>query len=255
VTLNRVWIPSPNYSSRGGAAVRLIVIHTAEGSRTIESLGNFFANPGSGVSSHAGADDKANTVGEYVTRGNKSWTAASYNPVAVQIELCGFAAWTAAEWHAHPNMLANCAAWIAEEAAAFGIPIVRLNAGQAQGSAAGVCQHVDLGSGGGGHVDCGPGFPMDEVLAMAGGAPGGAPGTPPASARPWPGPQQGDPDMFTVQVMEENGAVYVCGPELETRHLNPEEWGSMEAAGFTLRQVNRRQLDVLNAICNHHPED
>jgi hypothetical protein len=177
VTLNRVWIPSPNYSSRGGAGVRLIVIHTAEGSRSIESLGSFFASSSSGVSSHTGADDKANTVGEYVSRGNKAWTQGNANPVAVSVELCAFAAWDLAEWHRHPNMLANCAAWIAEEAAAFGIPTVRLTPAQAQGGGAGVCQHIDLGSWGGGHVDCGPGFPMDEVLAMATGA-GPAP-TPP----------------------------------------------------------------------------
>ena len=33
VALRRVAIPSPNYSSRGGATVRLIVFHTAEGRR------------------------------------------------------------------------------------------------------------------------------------------------------------------------------------------------------------------------------
>jgi hypothetical protein len=65
-------------------------------------------------------------------------------------------------------MLANCAAWISEEAAAFSLPIARLDAQQAQGTGRGVCQHIDLGSWGGGHVDCGPGFPMDEVLFMAG---------------------------------------------------------------------------------------
>jgi murein L,D-transpeptidase YcbB/YkuD len=154
-------------------------------------LGSFFANPSAQVSSHTGADDKANTVGEYVHRGNKAWTAANANPVAVQIELCAFAAWSAAEWDQHPNMLDNCAKWIAEEAAAFGIPIRRLSPGEAQGGAAGVCQHVDLGSWGGNHSDCGPGFPMDEVLAMAGGAPGGAPpapsGPPTGSAPPFPG--------------------------------------------------------------------
>ena len=89
-------------------------------------------------------------------------------------------------------MLQNCAAWIAEEAKAFGVPLVRLTAAQAQGSGRGVCQHVDLGSWGGGHVDCGPGFPMDEVIAMAGGTPGAAPAPipPPAAtgaAPPWPG--------------------------------------------------------------------
>jgi len=191
MSLLRVWMPSPNYSSRGGAATRLLVLHTAEGSRTIESLGSFFAASSSGVSSHVGIDDKANTVGEYVRRDQKAWTASNANPIACQAEICAFAAWDSAEWHRHPNMLANAAAWLAEEAAAFGIPLVRLNPQQAQSSGRGVCQHVDLGSWGGGHTDCGPGFPMDEVIAMAGGQPGQAPPQepPPAAgvAPPFPG--------------------------------------------------------------------
>ena len=165
--LTRKAFPSPNYSSRGGATVRLIVIHTAEGATTIESLGNWFANPANDVSSHTGIDDKAGVIGEYVKRGNKAWTAASANPVAVQTELCAFARWSASEWNKHPNMLENCARWIAEEAEAFGIPIVKLTSAQAQGSGRGVCQHVDLGSWGGGHWDCGGDFPMDKVLDMA----------------------------------------------------------------------------------------
>jgi hypothetical protein len=191
VTINRLWMPSPNYSSRGGSGVRLIVLHTAEGARTIESLGSFFASSSSGVSSHVGVDDKAGTIGEYVRRDQKAWTASNANPVAVQVELCAFAAWDAAEWHRHPNMLENCARWIAEEAAHFSVPIVRLNPQQAQSNGRGVCQHIDLGSWGGGHVDCGPGFPMDEVLAMAGGgapvSPPTAPSGPASGAPPFPG--------------------------------------------------------------------
>jgi hypothetical protein len=170
--LTRKQIPSPNYSSRGGAGVRLIVVHTAEGARTIEELGNFFASSSSGVSSHTGIDDKAGVIGEYVKRGNKAWTAAGANPVAVQTELCAFASWSAAEWATHPNMLENCAKWIAEEAAAFGIPITKLTPAQAQGSGRGVCQHADLGSWGGGHWDCGGAFPIDDVLDMARGGGG-----------------------------------------------------------------------------------
>ncbi|HEY2303669.1 MAG TPA: N-acetylmuramoyl-L-alanine amidase [Acidimicrobiales bacterium] len=183
MTLNRVWIPSPNYSSRGGTAVRLIVLHTAEGALSYQSLGNFFANPSSGVSSHVGIDDTPNTVGEYVARANKAWTQGNANPYSVAVELCAFAEWTPAEWDRHPTMLANCAQWIAEEAAAFGIPLTRLTAAQAQGGAAGVCQHVDLGASGGGHWDCGPGFPMDRVIAMAA---GGVPPTPPSEPEPEP---------------------------------------------------------------------
>jgi hypothetical protein len=189
MALKRVAIPSPNYSSRGGTAVTRIVLHTAEGALTYQSLGSFFANPASGVSSHVGIDDQAGVIGEYVRRDGKAWTAADANPWCVQAELCAFAEWDPAEWSAHPAMLQNTAAWIAEEAHTFGIPIVGLVGAQAQNRALqGVCQHVDLGSMGGGHWDCGPGFPMAEVLAMAGGVPA-APVTPapPAGAPPFPG--------------------------------------------------------------------
>lgn len=181
MTLVRVPMPSPNFSSRGGSAVRLVVLHTAEGSRTIESLGNFFANPANEVSSHAGADDKVNTVGIYVERQNKAWTAASFNPIAVQIEMCAFANWSTAEWDKHPNMLDNVAKWINEECMAFGIPIKRLSPSEAQGNGRGVCQHIDLGAAGGGHVDCGNGFPMDRVLQMATGST-----SPPPTQQPTP---------------------------------------------------------------------
>jgi hypothetical protein len=158
--------------------VRLIVLHTAEGARTIEDLGHFFQNYNNQVSSHTGADDKLGKIGEYVTRGNASWTCANYNPIAVQMELCGFASWSASEWkNNHHNMLRNCADWIAEESVKLGIPITKLSAGQAQGSGRGVCQHRDLGAGGGGHTDCGNGFPIDYVLDMARGGSTSAPST------------------------------------------------------------------------------
>src|SRR5262245_29588844 len=185
MSLNRVWMPSPNNSSRGGSGVRIIVLHTAEGALTIESLGNFFGSSSSQVSSHVGIDDKPNTVGEYVTRDRKAWTSSNANPVAVQAELCAFASWGPSDWDAHPTMLQNTAAWIAEEAAAFGIPIVGLTASEAQGGGTGVCQHNDLGSWGGGHWELGPDFPIGQVLEMAGGvAP--SPPTPPQPGGPAP---------------------------------------------------------------------
>ena len=131
MTLNRVAIPSPNYSSRGGTGVRLVVLHTAQGALSFTSLGSFFANPSSGVSSHAGIDDTPGTIGVYVKRGDKAWTQANANPYSVSAELCAFAEWDVAEWHRHPQMLVNCAAWIAEESAAFGIPIRALSAAEA----------------------------------------------------------------------------------------------------------------------------
>jgi len=206
MTLNRVAIPSPSYSNRGSAPVRLLVIHTAEGSRTIESLGGWFANPSNKVSSHAGADDKPNTVGIYVQRAYSAWTAASANPVSCQIELCGFASWDAAEWSRHPNMLQNTASWLAEEAAAFGVPLTRLNPSQAQGSGRGVCAHADLGSWGGNHWDPGPNFPMDQVIAMAKGQP--APGPTPTKRKGNMIASTGGQGYWTVT---SDGAVYAFG--------------------------------------------
>ena len=187
MALNRVWIPSPNYSSRG-SGVRLIVLHTAEGATTYQSLGSFFSSSSSGVSSHVGIDDTPGVIGEYVRRSDKAWTAANYNPMSTQAELCGFANWSPQTWQQHPTMLSNTAAWIAEEARAYGIPIRKLSASQAQGGQAGVCQHADLGAGGGGHWDCGPNFPIDQVIQMAqGGDSGLAPTVPPGLNAPMVG--------------------------------------------------------------------
>jgi hypothetical protein len=194
VTLTRVPILSPNYSSRGGATVTHIVLHTAEGATTYQSLGSFFQNPSAQVSSHVGIDDTPNVIGEYVHRPNKAWTASGANPWSVQAELCAFARWSTDEWMAHPTMLANCAAWIAEEAAVYGLPLVRLSPSDAQNkNSRGVCDHAALGRMGGGHWDCGGGFPFDHVLSLAGGAapaPGPAPQPPPPSgtAPPFPYP-------------------------------------------------------------------
>jgi hypothetical protein len=237
MSLQRIWMPSPNKSSRGGQQVRLIVLHTAEGARTIESLGNFFASSSSQVSSHAGADDKINTIGEYVARGDKAWTQANANPYSVAIELCAFAAWSIDEWNRHQNMLANCAQWIAEEAAAFGIPIVRLNASQAQGGGRGVCQHSDLGALGGGHHDCGPSFPMDHVLQMAaGGVPAPEPPPPP------PEPEDKDVANYVICAAENSGEQYITDlvtsktPILDEADFNA-TLVNLRAAGATVRET------------------
>ena len=169
MTLAREWIPSPNYSSRSGA-VRLIVVHTAEGSTTYESLGNYFASSSAGVSSHVGIDDKRGKIGEYVKRPNKAWTQGDFNSQSVSVELCAFAKWSSSTWKSHDAMLWNVAEWIAEEAKHFGIPIRKLSPAQAQdGHTKGVCGHVDLGSAGGGHWDPGEGFPWELVLQRAAG--------------------------------------------------------------------------------------
>ena len=183
MALKRIWIPSPNYSSRGGSGIRIVCVHTAEGARSFRDLGGFFASSSAGVSSHVGIDDEKGTIGEYVRRDNKAWTQSNFNPQAVSVELCAApiasnyacgANWDSAEWNRHDGMLQNVADWIREECQHYGLPIEKLSANEAQGSGRGVCGHVDLGAGGGGHWDPGPNFPWPRVMDLARGGSGGS---------------------------------------------------------------------------------
>ena len=63
--------------------VRLVCLHTAEGARSFQDLGGFFASSSAGVSSHVGIDDERGIIGEYVRRDDKAWTQSNYNPQAV----------------------------------------------------------------------------------------------------------------------------------------------------------------------------
>ena len=178
MALNRVSLPSPNHAGRGGAKVRLLVLHTTEGALSYQSLGSYFGASSVEVSSHVGVDNvSASTCGEYVARSEAAWAVAAFNDVSVSCEMCGFAAWQATDWAGQQVLLNNAAQWLAEESSFWGIPLVRLSAADAQGSGVGVCGHIDLGAAGGGHQDPGPNFPWDQVLTAAAGIQGGTSGT------------------------------------------------------------------------------
>jgi hypothetical protein len=159
-------IASPFYSARGGKKARLGIFHTAEGARTREALGGWFQHAGANVSSHAGADDAG--LARFVPDAYSAWAARSANPVAVQLEMCAFTAWPAAEWARHPGLLENAARWAADVHRDHGIPLVRVRDGETK-TGTGFCMHVDITRGwkDGTHTDCGPTFPIDAVLARA----------------------------------------------------------------------------------------
>jgi N-acetyl-anhydromuramyl-L-alanine amidase AmpD len=181
MALTRLWRPSPHYST-GRSTVRLIVLHTTEGATTIESLANWFSNPSAKVSSHTGADNhRQGTIAEYVKRHHSAWAQGNYNSVSICIEMCTPAGaangWSRDYWLSKQGwLLDNTAAWVAEEARAYGIPIVKLTAGQATGGGRGLCGHVDLQPQD--RTDPGRGFPWDYIVAKATG------GKPPTGAPP-----------------------------------------------------------------------
>ncbi|GAA2823435.1 N-acetylmuramoyl-L-alanine amidase [Crossiella cryophila] len=164
-------IQSPHHSGRGGARVRLVVVHTAEGARTAEALGRFFQGK-TQASSHVGIDDKR--IEQYVNYDRAAWTLRSGNPISDNAELCGFAKWSRAEWLEHPRMLELTAQWIAERCRARGIPLRKLTPAQVAAGESGVIGHHDwtVGKKEGSHWDPGPNFPWDLVMAKAGGQSG-----------------------------------------------------------------------------------
>jgi hypothetical protein len=179
MALKRIWYPSPHHSGRSGS-VRLVVLHTTEGATTIESLANWFANPAAKVSSHVGADNqRIGTIAEYVRRDRAAWAQGNYNSASICIEMCTPAGaangWSRDYWLSKQGwLLDNTAAWIAEEARFYGIPVVKLSPSQATGGGRGLCGHVDIQPQD--RTDPGRGFPWDYVISKA---TGGQPAEPP----------------------------------------------------------------------------
>jgi len=175
VALQRIQIPSPNHSG-GRPSNRLLVIHTSEGATTFRNLGNFLANPSSQVSYNCGCDDTSATeVGEYVQPDLTPWAAMAANSWGPHICCCtpsgASANWSRQDWLAHDNMLRACAAWLAEEAARYGVPLVKISSNDIAAGKSGVCGHGDCAappaSAGGSHSDPGASFPWDVLIAYA----------------------------------------------------------------------------------------
>lgn len=138
----QVWIPSPNYSSRGGQKVRLIVVHDCEGSA--QGAASWFAQARSRVSAQWVLWENCTQLANMVKAGNKAWHACDFNSVSEGIEMGGFEAkgFGIDEW----QMMANVVAWRLK---ANGLPATWAKGGDG----AGFASHRDLGQRGGGHTD------------------------------------------------------------------------------------------------------
>lgn len=186
MAVTRAWAGSPHFNS-GGLNRRVIAFHTTEGSTTCESLRNWLQNPSSKVSYHFAVDMSHgdNWAMQYVRDGDRAWAQANYNGQALSICFCtpsgASSGWSRSTWLSKGPMLTAAARLAGELSRQFGIPLVGLNNSQAQGSSKGLCEHKNFGSGGGGHHDCGPGFPMDEIIKRAGGSATAPPSQPPPS--------------------------------------------------------------------------
>lgn len=153
-------------SSRNGVRPVRMVLHTTEGANRpgivdLQGLANYFDRLSTQASSHKGIDAEGNLV-TMVPDSWKAWTQSAYNPGSLSIEFVGEAdkltkrAWVV-DYH---YGLRRAAKQLAEWSIKHNIPL-------RHGVSLGVCQHKDLGILGGGHHDCGAGFPERYLLVWA----------------------------------------------------------------------------------------
>lgn len=135
-------VASPNFSSRAGRKVDLIVCHDCEGSYA-GSI-SWFSQPASQVSAHLILREDGQEATQMVDFADKAWHAVAFNSRSIGVEMAGYAAkgYGAPEWQDAANVIAYLLH-------AFGIPCQWSQ----HGTVAGFCSHYDLGAAGGGHKD------------------------------------------------------------------------------------------------------
>jgi hypothetical protein len=135
-------VPSPNYSSRGGARISKIVVHDTEGSYA--GAVNWFAQRASRVSAHLVMRDDGGEVTQCVALNDNAWAVCAYNRQTISIEGAGSEAngFSDAWW----AMMAILVAWLLHR---YDLPC----RWAVDGVGDGFCSHADLGAAGGGHHD------------------------------------------------------------------------------------------------------
>lgn len=156
---------------RKASAIRWIVLHSAEAAdsvgpdRTAEGVANFFANPATQASTQLAVDRDScvRMLPDLVI----PWGATGANTNGLHVELCGFAAWTPAEWLARTTMLDRAAFKVAKWCFHYGIPARYIGPTELRLRRRGITTHADVNKAfhGGTHWDPGTGFPRATFLA------------------------------------------------------------------------------------------
>lgn len=151
-------------SSREGARIHLLVLHTTEGSGSLQTLGSIFDNEE--ASSHYGVDAEGR-IAQYVPDSAKAWTQCNYNPVSLSLEQIAFAEFSRSEWFKRHDQLEGAAKWLVYGHIHYGVPLRQGEVANGGIVRDGVMQHGQLGQIGCGHSDCGPGYPQKYVMLLA----------------------------------------------------------------------------------------
>jgi len=192
------WAGPPKAYTKGRSRpVQYVVIHSTEGSEGINSAEAGVAYDKvrtDGTSTHLFVDSN-NALMEVRYSDTAHAARARGNACGIQVELCGRAGQTSAQWHdvASLPMLRIAAKEVAAICKEFGLPVRRLSVAEVRAAyyapvgqrPKGICGHVDVTMAypedQGSHTDPGPNFPWSEFLAMVSAEMGG--------------PTEGDDDM------------------------------------------------------------
>lgn len=162
---------TPHQSSREGARIHGLVLHTTEGSdhpdglSDLKTLGSIF--DGEEASAHIGVN-VSGKFGRYVEDSAKAWAVCDFNRVTLNLEQIGFAAFTKETWFKHRHdQLHGAAEFLAYGHIHYGVPLHKGACSNGAITRAGIFQHKDLGISGSGHSDCGDGYPQGYVTLLA----------------------------------------------------------------------------------------
>jgi hypothetical protein len=145
-----LWRPSPNFSSRRGMRVDLIILHDCEGE--YEGSIRWFEVSRSNVSAHYVVREDGGEVTQMVELADNAWHACTFNRRSLGVEMSGFAS-----RGFEAPLLATAARMFAYLCIHLQIPVRHARAGVGPG----IASHNDLGAAGGGHHD-----PSDDPAFM-----------------------------------------------------------------------------------------
>jgi hypothetical protein len=152
--------------TRSPSAVRLIVLHSTEGS-TAAGAAAWFTNPDAEGSAHLCIDD--HECYKPLTEDVIPWGAPGANTSGLHIEMAGFAVWSREEWLEHRKGLRRAAFKAARLAAKYDIPTRLLTNGQLEQGKRGFVTHAQCSDVfGGSHTDPGAGFPLKRFMRWVG---------------------------------------------------------------------------------------
>jgi N-acetyl-anhydromuramyl-L-alanine amidase AmpD len=145
-----LWRPSPNFSSRRGMRVDLVVLHDCEGG--YEGSIRWFEVSRSNVSAHYVVRGDGGEATQMVDLADNAWHACTFNRRSVGVEMGGFAS-----RGFDARLLATTARIFAYLCYHLQVPVRHARAGVGPG----ITSHSDLGAAGGGHHD-----PSDDPVFM-----------------------------------------------------------------------------------------